>query len=54
MCDSCEALMIQGVHCHEIGCPDAWKDQVRECKWCGDNFIPEERYQVYCKQFVCN
>ena len=20
-CDSCEALMINGVYCHEMGCP---------------------------------
>jgi hypothetical protein len=24
-CDSCEALMINGVYCHETGCPKAGK-----------------------------
>ena len=35
MCQSCEVLNINGVNCHEIGCPDAWKDYTRECKECG-------------------
>ena len=24
-CDQCVALMINGVYCHEIGCPNAKK-----------------------------
>jgi hypothetical protein len=24
-CDQCEALMIQGVYCHETGCPNQHK-----------------------------
>ncbi len=47
-CQSCEVLMIQGVRCHETGCPDAWKDQLRECVWCGRDFKPEEHYQICC------
>jgi hypothetical protein len=47
-CDNCEALMIDGVYCHETGCPDAWKDTRRECKWCGSMFKPEDRWQVLC------
>jgi len=39
-CPSCEVLYINGVRCHETGCPDAWKDEVRECKWCGTEFKP--------------
>jgi len=39
-CHSCELLAINGVGCHESGCPDAWKDQVRSCKWCGQEFKP--------------
>jgi hypothetical protein len=43
-CNQCEALMIQGVFCHETGCPnthsrydaedDRWIKQ-RECFECG-------------------
>ena len=43
-CDSCQALMIQGVYCHETGCPNtnsrydpetaAWVKQ-RVCRDCG-------------------
>lgn len=48
MCDQCEVLMIQGVKCHETGCPDAWQDETRECKWCGSEFKPEDRHQQMC------
>ncbi len=48
MCDSCQALMINGVHCHETGCPDAWEDHTRECFICGFDFQPEDRYQTVC------
>jgi len=50
LCDSCDACYIQGVKCHEHGCPDAWKDEVRECKWCGTEFTPTEGYQDYCSE----
>lgn len=49
-CDSCEALMINGVYCHETGCPEAWRDYDRECEECGCPYAPEERYQRYCSQ----
>ena len=47
-CDSCEVLVINNVICHETGCPDAWKDETRKCKWCGRSFKPEERSQEFC------
>jgi hypothetical protein len=50
MCQSCQALRINGVLCHEIGCPDAWKDYSRECKNCGCNFRPEESDQQFCDE----
>lgn len=49
-CGSCDAVYINGVLCHESGCPDAWKDQVRECKFCGCDFIPEEPMQECCDE----
>ena len=48
MCNSCEAVMINRVLCHEIGCPDRWRDCSKECKWCEQVFKPEEKYQEFC------
>lgn len=50
MCNQCEALTINGVYCHEIGCPVAWQDETRECKWCGFEFEPKHKNQVFCEQ----
>ncbi len=50
MCSSCEALRINGVLCHETGCPDAWRDYNRECKWCGQEFKPEDHNQQFCDE----
>jgi hypothetical protein len=47
-CDSCEALYVNGVRCHESGCPGAWREEVRECKWCGSDFEPEDAHQRFC------
>lgn len=47
-CNSCEVLYINGIKTHEIGCPDSWKDYPTECKWCGQEFIPEEKHQECC------
>lgn len=48
MCISCEALRINGVLCHEIGCPDSWKNTIHHCKWCGSVFIPEHSHDQFC------
>ena len=50
MCDSCEVLFINGVKCHETGCPNAHKDQVLECPECGQDFVPENRNQKFCSE----
>ncbi len=55
MCKSCEALMINGVYCHETGCPDSHLDakgkpKPVECKWCGNKFVPEDRGQQFCDE----
>jgi len=34
--------------CHEKGCPESYKDQIKECKWCGFEFQPETKNQVCC------
>ena len=48
LCNSCNAVYINGILCHEHGCPEAWKDHKRECKWCGQEFIPEAEDQFCC------
>lgn len=47
-CDSCQMISIQGVPCHETGCPDAWQETMIECRECGFNFYRDERYQTTC------
>ena len=49
VCHSCELVRINGLVCHETGCPDAWRDSNRECKECGTKFVPEERHQKFCE-----
>lgn len=49
-CDQCELLRINGVVCHETGCPNAWRDEERECEWCGTKFKPEEKHQDCCSE----
>lgn len=48
MCNQCEALMINGVYCHEIGCPNSWMGEIRECKWCGNEFNPLCQEAEFC------
>jgi hypothetical protein len=48
MCDSCDVVVINNIICHETGCPDAWKDETRRCKWCGRRFKPVEKNQEFC------
>ena len=48
MCNSCEALTINGVYCHEHGCPDAWKDETRKCEWCGQDYKPGAPHAIFC------
>lgn len=47
-CDSCELLRVNGVVCHETGCPQSHIGTLRECKWCGQEFGPEDRHQRFC------
>jgi len=51
-CDQCQELMIQGVRCHETGCPNIRKE--REAKLAQeraddaeDEYIPEEDAEMY-------
>ena len=53
-CDQCEVVSLNGVACHETGCPNTWIDPAtgeahwRACRWCGSQFVPEERGQRFC------
>jgi hypothetical protein len=47
MCNSCDALVINGVVCHETGCPDAWKKE-KECANCDNTFVPMLKDQKFC------
>ena len=53
-CDQCQLARIQGVVCHEIGCPDAWKGSVKECKACGDDFRPKNLFQYRHEKYCYN
>lgn len=48
-CDQCEAAMINGVFCHETGCPNSWKDQAKACFECGCDFYPTSRFERVCE-----
>lgn len=53
-CDDCALLAINGIICHEQGCPSRWinpktgKGYTRACKECGRDFTPEEDHQHFC------
>lgn len=47
-CQSCQLVRINGLVCHETGCPDAWRTELRECRECGTEFVPDTRRQLDC------
>jgi len=55
MCDQCQAVTINGVGCHETGCPNSWKDPatdqpyLKECFVCGCDFSPEDAENTVCR-----
>jgi hypothetical protein len=53
MCKSCSALTIQGILCHESGCPDSRKGKTISCKNCGCDFVPDEDGIKFCS-YHCN
>lgn len=44
-CSQCEALVVNGVPCHETGCRNA----TRECCGC-TNRIPALRFRRFCEE----
>jgi hypothetical protein len=47
-CDGCSPSVINGVFCHETGCPEAWRDREAECFDCGCAFYRSDRHQRLC------
>lgn len=47
-CKGCEVVYINGVKCHELGCPEAWKDETITCTECGCEFKRTFRTQKVC------
>ncbi len=47
-CDGCNIVMVNGILCHETGCPDEWRDLEIECSECRFEFQPENRDQTIC------
>lgn len=47
-CDGCSPSMINGVLCHETGCPEAWRDIPKACFVCGCDFLREGRFDTIC------
>jgi len=55
MCSHCEVLYINGVKCHETGCPVAYLDGIAECEWCGQSIPSGEGVrQRGGKSFCCD
>lgn len=53
-CDQCNVVTINGVLCHETGCPNAWKSERRSCAECGTDFFPFTRFQTVCNTCLDN
>ncbi len=47
-CSSCQVLAINGIRCHETGCPDAWRDDDVDCMECERTFQRKYRNQDVC------
>ena len=47
-CDGCSPSMINGILCHETGCPDAWRDEKAECRECGCEFYKGSPWDEFC------
>ena len=48
-CEQCQLARIQGVLCHETGCPLAWKQRT-ECRECDRVYVPREHWMDCCSR----
>lgn len=46
-CNQCDVMTINGMVCHETGCPSA-KYVAQDCKWCGQEFAPTDDNLNFC------
>ena len=53
-CDGCTPVRVNGILCHETGCPDRWRDCVAECFECGGEFMPEDRGARVCPDCIAD
>ena len=59
MCDQCQMVSINGVNCHEIGCPNAKEDYAKRdgCQWCGKELSGDNYYfngqLAFCDEDCC-
>ena len=55
-CDQCDSATINGLPCHETGCPNHHIDLATgkpypiECRECGCDFQPNSNEQIYCDE----
>jgi hypothetical protein len=47
-CNDCNPTRINGVLCHEQGCPSAWKDHARTCVECDAKFYSPHAHRKTC------
>ena len=47
-CNGCTPVRVNGLLCHELGCPDSWRDHEEECRECGSDFVKSDRHQTLC------
>lgn len=52
-CNDCSPSRINGVLCHEQGCPSAWKDRRKECLECGAGFYHPHEHVKTCFRHRC-
>jgi hypothetical protein len=47
-CDQCQALMLNGIYCHETGCPNTHKVKIE-----GEWTTPESDHAEWCECENC-
>jgi hypothetical protein len=47
-CNDCSPTRINGVLCHEQGCPSAWKDYAKTCIECDASFYSPNPHRKVC------
>ncbi|MFA5037535.1 MAG: hypothetical protein WC479_10220 [Candidatus Izemoplasmatales bacterium] len=56
-CPNCDSATVNGIVCHEHGCPTPWIGRIFECCFCGEKFrVPEDErpirsfYRIFCNE----